>query len=36
MNQASGSFVLIDSQNVRLRKEGNNWINGQIYIFKAS
>ena len=36
MNQASGSFVLIDSQNVRLRKEGNNWINGKIYIFKAS
>ena len=29
-------FKLVDSQNVRLRKEGNNWINGKIYIFKAS
>jgi predicted TPR repeat methyltransferase len=35
-NQAAGSFVLVDSQNLRLRKEGNNWINGKIYIFKAA
>ena len=36
MNQAAGSFVLVDSQNVRLRKEGNNWVNGKIYIFKVA
>ena len=32
---ASNSFELVDSQNVKLRKEGNNWINGKIYILKT-
>ena len=36
LDVASNWFKLVDSQNVRLRKEGNNWINGKIYIFKAS
>ncbi|AXE62428.1 tetratricopeptide repeat protein [Candidatus Thioglobus sp. NP1] len=33
---ASNGFKLVDSHNVRLRKEGDNWIDGKIYIFKAS
>ena len=32
---ASYGFELVDSQNVKLRKEGNNWINGKIYILKT-
>ncbi len=36
MNNASGKFVLLESQNIRLRKEGDNLIDGKIYIFKAS
>jgi len=32
---ASNGFELVDSQNVKLRKEGNNWINGKIYILKT-
>ena len=36
LDVASSGFKLVDSHNVRLRKEGNNWINGKIYIFKAS
>ena len=35
MNQASGKFVLIKSEDIVLRKEGNNLINGKIYIFKS-
>ena len=33
---ASNGFIVVDSQNVRLRKEGNNWIDGKIYILKTS
>jgi predicted TPR repeat methyltransferase len=33
---ASNGFELVDSQNVKLRKEGNNWIDGKIYILKVS
>ena len=33
---ASNGFELVDSQNVKLRKEGNKWIDGKIYILKAS
>ena len=36
LDVASNGFKLVDSHNVRLRKEGNNWIDGKIYIFKAS
>jgi len=35
MNQASEKFVLIKSENIILRKEGSNQINGKIYIFKV-
>lgn len=35
MNQASGKFVLVESKNITIRKEGGNLINGKIYIFKA-
>jgi predicted TPR repeat methyltransferase len=34
MNQTSGLFKLVNSQNVRLRKEGENWIEGKVYIFR--
>ena len=34
MEQTSGIFELIDSQHVRLRKEGDNWINGKVYVFR--
>jgi predicted TPR repeat methyltransferase len=34
MEQTSGIFELIDSQHVRLRKEGDNWINGKVYVFQ--
>ena len=33
---ASNGFELVDSQNVKLRKEGNKWIEGKIYILKVS
>jgi len=33
---ASNDFELVDSQNVKLRKEGNNWIDGKMYILKTS
>ena len=33
MNQTKGLFDLVNSQNVRLRKEGENWIEGKIYVF---
>jgi len=36
LDVASNGFRFVDSHNVRLRKEGNNWIDGKIYIFKAS
>ena len=36
LDVASNGFRLVDSHNVKLRKEGNNWIDGKIYIFKAS
>ena len=35
MNHTSGKFVLIKSEDIVLRKEGNNLINGKIYIFKS-
>ena len=36
LDVASNGFTLVDSQNVKLRKEGNNWIDGKIYILKVS
>ena len=33
---ASYGFELVDSQDVKLRKDGNNWIDGKIYILKVS
>ena len=33
---ASNGFELVDSQDVKLRKEGNKWIDGKIYILKVS
>ena len=35
MNQASGKFVLINSKDTVIRKEGNNLIHGKIYFFKS-
>lgn len=35
MNQATGKFNLIKSKNIVIRKEGNNLIQGKIYIFKS-
>jgi predicted TPR repeat methyltransferase len=35
MDQTNGLFDLVNSQNVRLRKEGENWIEGRIYIFRT-
>jgi len=35
MEQTSGIFDLVDSQNVRLRKEGKNWVNGKVFTFRA-
>ena len=34
MDQTNGLFDLVNSQNVRLRKEGENWIEGKVYIFR--
>jgi len=34
MDQINGLFDLVNSQNVRLRKEGENWIEGKVYIFR--
>jgi len=28
-------FELLDSQNIRLRKEGNEWIEGKVYVLRA-
>ena len=36
LDVASNGFSLVDSQNVQLRKEGNDWVNGKIYILKSS
>ena len=33
---ASNGFTLVGCENVKLRKEGNNWIDGKIYILKVS
>ena len=33
LDQTKGLFDLVNSQNVRLRKEGKNWIEGKIYVF---
>jgi predicted TPR repeat methyltransferase len=35
MDQSAELFKLLNSQNVRLRKEGENWIDGKVYIFRA-
>jgi predicted TPR repeat methyltransferase len=34
MDKTNGLFNLVNSQNVRLRKEGDNWIEGKVYIFR--
>ena len=36
LNIASDGFTVIDSQEVSLRKEKKNWIDGKIFIFQAS
>ena len=33
MKQSNGLFDFVNSQNVRLRKEGENWIEGKVYVF---
>ncbi len=33
MKQSNGLFDLVNSQNIRLRKEGENWIEGKVYVF---
>ena len=33
-DQAAELFKLVDSKDVRLRKEGNNWINGKVFVFQ--
>jgi predicted TPR repeat methyltransferase len=32
MSQVDELFKLVDSKDVRLRKEGNSWINGKVYV----
>ncbi|MDA7437818.1 methyltransferase domain-containing protein [Candidatus Pseudothioglobus singularis] len=34
MDQSAELFKLLNSQNVRIRKEGENWIQGKIYVFR--
>ena len=34
LNVVSGMFRLVDSQEVKIRKEGNTWINGIVYILQ--
>ena len=36
MKQSNGLFDLVNSQNVRLRKEGENWIEGKVYVFQPN
>ena len=33
MKQSNGLFDLVNSQNIKLRKEGENWIEGKVYVF---
>ena len=33
MDQTTGLFKLVNSENVKLRKEGESWIQGKIYVF---
>ena len=35
LNIISDGFKVVDSQDVRLRKEGNSWIDGKIFILQA-
>jgi predicted TPR repeat methyltransferase len=35
MGQSKGLFHLVASQNVKLRKEGDKWIEGKVYIFRS-
>jgi predicted TPR repeat methyltransferase len=36
MDQTNGLFDLVNSQNLRLRKEGDNWIEGKVYVFQPN
>jgi len=36
LNITSDGFKVVDSQDVRLRKEGDSWIDGKIFILQAS
>jgi predicted TPR repeat methyltransferase len=36
LNITSDGFKVVDSQDVRLRKEGSSWIDGKIFILQAS
>ena len=36
LNSASENFKLIESRDVKLRKEKKDWINGKLFIFQAS
>ena len=33
MDQTTGLFKLVNSENVKLRKEGESWIQGKVYVF---
>ena len=33
MDQTAGLFKLVNSENVKLRKEGESWIQGKVYVF---
>jgi len=35
MEQTFKLFELVESENVKLRKEGDKWIEGKVYVFKA-
>ncbi len=32
--QTSGIIELVEFKNVKLRKEGENWIEGKVYVFR--
>ena len=34
MEQSNGLFDLVNSKNVRLRKEGESWIEGKVYLVR--
>jgi len=36
LNITSDGFKVVESQDVRLRKEGSSWIDGKIFILQAS